>query len=156
MIFCGIDPGKSGAIVFVDEGGALEARRMPLIGKEWDLPALASIFVLARDCDTPTLTVLERVHAMPKQGVSSTFTFGVGYGLIQGLLAARGWPFQLVPPKTWQRSVLGTTTSEKEALVAAALRLFPALPIKRKADWGMADAALMAEHARRLARASAA
>jgi hypothetical protein len=30
---------------------------------------------------------------MPGQGVSSTFTFGTGYGQIQGLLGGLGIPF---------------------------------------------------------------
>ena len=33
--------------------------------------------------------------------------------------------------------------------VSAAKSLFPDLPIKVKADWGLADAALIAEYARR-------
>ena len=38
------------------------------------------------------LAVLENVHSMPKQGVSSSFCFGEGKGIWEGILAALKFP----------------------------------------------------------------
>jgi phosphoglucosamine mutase len=42
------------------------------------------------------LAVVELVHSMPKQGVRSTFTFGVAYGMARGTIAALQVLTQLV------------------------------------------------------------
>lgn len=49
--------------------------------------------------------VLEKVHSMPGQGVSSSFKFGVNYGNLQGLLMALGIPFEEVPPANWTKAM---------------------------------------------------
>jgi len=51
----------------------------------------------------PNLAVLERVGAMPGQGVSSMFKFGQAFGTVQGILAALKVPTHLVAPVTWKR-----------------------------------------------------
>jgi len=50
------------------------------------------------------LAVLERVSAMPGQGVSSMFRFGEGYGVVQGVLAALGIPVIAGSPAVWKRA----------------------------------------------------
>ena len=46
--------------------------------------------------------VVENVHAMPKQGVSSTFKFGMGVGIIHGVAGALRLPMTLVTPNQWK------------------------------------------------------
>ena len=96
--------------------------------------------------------VVERVTAMPKQGVTSMFNFGVNFGFIQGLLTAYGIPFELVSPAKWKREF--GVTSDKNTSIAVAQRLFPDVSLLRtercrKPDDGIAEALLMAEYARR-------
>ena len=98
---------------------------MPLAGKELDLPTLAAIIRSA----APELAVIEKVHSMPGQGVSSTFSFGTGYGQLQGLLAGLGIPFELVTPQAWKKVVLAGTAKDKDAAIAYCRRAFPEVPL---------------------------
>ena len=49
--------------------------------------------------------VIEKVNAMPKQGVSSTFKFGTSFGFCQGMLVAAGIRFEFATPQKWQKSL---------------------------------------------------
>jgi crossover junction endodeoxyribonuclease RuvC len=92
----------------------------------------------------PDCAWIERVHALPKQGVTSSFSFGLSYGLVRGVLAALSVPVSLVTPQEWKKSFrLGA--SKNEARVIAA-RLFPANSgsFTRAKDDGRAEAALLA------------
>jgi crossover junction endodeoxyribonuclease RuvC len=153
--YIGIDPGLTGAVAVIDAGGRLvSATRTPIIraaagGKsQYDTPAMVELLAEHKDCRV----ALELVGAMPHDGVASSFRFGTGWGLWQGILAALALPTVLVRPKEWQAATLvGLPRGKavKTSAVSAAQALFPTLPIKVKADWGMADAALMAEWCRR-------
>ena len=64
-----------------------------------DMPAAASRHGRRRLLDAqladlvaqmaPDIAVVEEVHALPRQGVVSTFTFGVSFGVVRGVLAPR-------------------------------------------------------------------
>ncbi|MBF0410956.1 MAG: hypothetical protein HQM10_26670 [Candidatus Riflebacteria bacterium] len=98
----GIDPGQQGGIAIFEED-EMKTMAMPLIGKEIDIAKIREyIFSSAK----PDKAVIEKVHAMPKQGVSSTFTFGKGYGELIGLLKAFGIPYIEVSPMQWKKKVL--------------------------------------------------
>ena len=80
------------------------------------------------------------------------FTFGAGYGFLQGVLTAYGIPYQLVPPQTWKKAF--TLNSVKQTSIEVCQRLFPNVSLYRtgrctKPHDGMAEALLMAEYARR-------
>lgn len=49
--------------------------------------------------------LVEQVHAMPGQGVSSTFTFGQRFGEILGALTALGLGYELVSPQKWMKEI---------------------------------------------------
>ena len=83
-----IDPGLKGAIAFTHP---ITAKPLPLAGKELDLVAIAQWIEAA----APQLAVIEKVGAMPKQGVASTFKFGKGYGGLLGVCAALQVPVEL-------------------------------------------------------------
>ena len=92
----------------------------------------------------PDAAWIERVHALPKQGVTSSFSFGLSYGLARGVLAALGVPVTLVTPQEWKRAFrLGSSKSEARTI---ACRLFPANAgyFARVRDDGRAEAALLA------------
>jgi hypothetical protein len=65
-------------------------------------------------------------HPMP---LASTFTFGCGYGQLQGLLAGMGVPFELVTPQSWKKLVLAGTPKDKDAAIAYCRRTFPDVPL---------------------------
>lgn len=89
---------------------------------------------------------------MPKQGVTSTFTFGVGFGYIKGMLEAFEIPYQEISPQKWKKEF--GLTNDKAKSIEVCKRLFPAVSLRpteksRVNNDGMAEAVLMAEFARR-------
>jgi crossover junction endodeoxyribonuclease RuvC len=93
---------------------------------------------------SPDLAIVERVAAMPKQGVASTFKFGASYGALLGVIGALGIPSVLVTPTKWKKHF--ALDAEKERARALALRMWPARSelFSRKKDHGRAEAALLA------------
>ena len=62
--------------------------------------------VLAYDDAAQISAILERVHAMPGQGVTSMFSFGANYGYWRGVLQGLRIPFTEVHPRTWQKGLM--------------------------------------------------
>jgi crossover junction endodeoxyribonuclease RuvC len=139
MNIISFDPGKKGGIA-THHKGITNVYPMPLAGKVLDLASIATIIKNA----SPDIAVIEKVGGMPGQGVASTFTFGTGYGQIQGLLAGLGIPFELVTPQAWKKLVLAGTTKDKDAAIAYCRRAFPHIPLVmprcRTPHDGIADA----------------
>jgi len=139
MNMIAFDPGQKGGIA-THHNGTTTAYPMPLAGKGLDLPAIAGII----RSTSPDLAVIEKVGSMPGQGVASTFTFGTGYGQLQGILAGLGIPFELVTPQAWKKLVLAGTAKDKAAAIAYCRRVFPdvslVMPRCRSAHDGIADA----------------
>lgn len=156
MKVMGIDPGITGGVVCLSQDGFLDyALRTPCLAvsgkRHYDLPGMVeAINSVART--TPELLVaIEKVGAMPRDGKVGAFSFGKGYGIWLGILSALGIPYLEVTPQRWQSRMLSGLPRGPQTKASAVLRsksLFPELPIKVKADWGMADAALIAEYAR--------
>lgn len=144
-IFIGVDPGKSGAIVALPEGSD-KAIRIRLEATEADVAEFVRHHFGATNA---AKAVLEKVGAMPKQGVSSTFKFGQSYGFCRGLLIANRIAFNDVTPTKWQTAMQCRTKGNKNVTKAKAQQLFPNL------DWRIthkeADALLLAEYCRRTA-----
>jgi crossover junction endodeoxyribonuclease RuvC len=155
-IHLGIDPGKQGGLAFIvpTETGpcVYDAMPMPLSGNEIDPVVIADLVKVHLLSDAVHATV-ELVGAMPKQGLSSTFTFGKGYGTIQGILAALGVSFELVTPQKWKGAVLAGTTKDKDAAIAWCRRAYPyanLIPAGcRVPHDGIADAICIAEYGKR-------
>jgi crossover junction endodeoxyribonuclease RuvC len=89
---------------------------------------------------------------MPKQGVASSFTFGEGFGIWKGIIAAFQLPVELVSPQRWKKTMLADQGKEKDASRFKAMQLFPSVAdqLKRVKDDGRAEALLLAEYGRRL------
>jgi crossover junction endodeoxyribonuclease RuvC len=153
VIVLGIDPGLDGGLAFIGDG-LFDIMTMPILendkGRELDEEAIASI--IKQYQNGIILAVVEKVHSMPKQGVRSTFTFGMGYGQIKGILAALAIPRELVRPQEWQRTILKGYPEGSEAIVAS--QLFPGRDFRKsqrskKPHSGILDAVLIAEYGRR-------
>lgn len=143
MTYIGIDPGKSGAIAIIRDNEV----EMYTYGEETYRDVLKKYSSLGN-----TFCILEKVHAMPHQGVTSMFSFGENFGFIQGLLWANGIPYELVTPQKWKKE-FGCTT-DKNTSIAVAKRLYPNVSFKRTERCttdsdGMAEALLMATYGMR-------
>jgi len=145
MRVLGVDPGLNGALALWDSDmGILITLDMPIVksGKHKQISeGLLADMVSRLD---PETAWVELVHAMPKQGVVSTFTFGMGFGMVRGVITGKGVPLRLVRPQQW-KSVYGLR-SDKSASRAVAARLFPscANEFSRVRDEGRSEAALIA------------
>lgn len=144
----GIDPGKNGGIAVIWHGGKIETN---VYSDELMLKTARELR------NVEVIACVEKVGAMPKQGVASTFNFGVSYGIIQGILMANNIPFQLITPQRWKKEF--GLNSDKTKSIEVCQKLFPTVSLyrtercKTKHD-GMAEALLMALYAnRRLAYA---
>ena len=137
MTYLGLDPGKSGAIAFLrgDEAWCIKCSETP-----------ADIADALREVEGPCFAIIERVHSMPRQGVSSTFKFGESFGLLQGLLVALQIPHEFVTPAKWQGTMGCRSGGDKNVTKKRAQELFPAI----KVIHAVADALLLAEYCRRL------
>ena len=137
-----VDPGVSGAYaLLVDDGGVT----MPIVD---DLPVVgnqinASAWRRTINSLMPDLAVVELVHSMPKQGVASTFRFGMACGIIRGVLLGAGVPIIDVTPNTWKKYFRLNNEAEKSR--ALACQRFPTLlGLARKKDHNRAEALLIA------------
>lgn len=142
----GIDPGKSGGIAFINE---FRIQTFPYSDE-----TLIKCLQKARDWGghDKVRVCLEKVNAMPGQGVVSMFNFGKSLGFIEGVLQAYSIPYQLVPPQKWRKEF--SITGGKTHSIQVCQKLFPkisllATPRSRKPHDGMAEALLMAEYAKR-------
>ena len=147
----GIDPGLDGGLAALD-GEGLELQVMPVVAagrrREIDEQALVDWLLAHR----PAHVFIERVQAMPRQGVVSMFSFGAGWGLVRGICAGLGLSYELVRPQEWQKTMLAGQPKGSEYLVAS--RLWPSAEWRaseraQKPHDGLVDAALIAEHGRR-------
>ena len=146
MIYIGVDPGKNGGIAVI---GRLSKANYcgASVYSDNELLDVCKLFK-----DKPCVCYLEHVHAMPKQGVSSTFNFGMNFGFIQGVLKAYEIPYELVTPQKWKKEF--SCTSDKNTSIEVCKRLFPGVNLKatdrcRKDHDGIAEALLIAEYGSR-------
>lgn len=154
-VWVGIDPGQKGGICAIDENQKLKVYPMPVIH---DLNHLLKKWEIKH-------AFLEKSQAMPKQGVSSMFNYGVSYGMLQGLLIANNVSHTLIKPMEWQKLMFQGTAPKKNGIkrnpkdraIEAANRIFCktsdywlANSRCRKPHDGMIDSALIAEACRRM------
>jgi len=139
----GVDPGVTGGIAFFFPSNprGITAEDIPTVAGEVDTDTLARrIRQMA-----PTMAIIERVGAMPKQGVSSTFKFGFAAGALNATLSVLGIERHLIVPAKWKRHY--GLPAEKEAARLRAIMLWPGAGcFARKKDHGRAEAALIARY----------
>jgi hypothetical protein len=150
--YIGIDPGLSGAIAILGvDNYCLEVRDVPLTeAGGYDFCRMYELLdeVVAKHVYGNVHLILEQQQAMPKQGVSSTFKTGFGYGAWHALCTIVMPDFEVVSPRKWKKA-LGLT-SDKEASRALAVKLYPSLQdrLTRKKDHNRAEAILLAHYTR--------
>ncbi len=143
MHYIGIDPGKAGGIAVLWEGGREEA---------WDMPederGMVQLFqtIMAGKQPRAFKCALEKAQAMPGQGVTSMFNYGVSFGILRGVLASFSISTQFVTPRKWQKVFDNRKKGEdtKKTSLKMARRLFPRVELHLKKDHGKSDALLIA------------
>ena len=150
MTTIGIDPGLSGAVAFIFEDGSLRVHDMPTFSlkrngktkREIDAVQLATL--LHQGANDDVVVWLEQVGSMPGQGVSSVFAFGQAFGISKGIVAALGYPLNLVTPQVWKKAL--RVPAAKDGARARASQIMP----RAASNWplvkhdGRAEAALIA------------
>jgi len=161
MVFAGVDPGKYGAISFLDGKG----KCLEIIDYRDELDMANKISVVPWK---PSIVMLEFVHPFPGEGVKSVHSLSQNLGIWKGILAMLKWPVEEVSPMKWRNAVLdspskkGKKTAQekkeaKEKIVFFARRKWPEADIeiseKRDSEMnkrasGKADSLCIAEYGR--------
>jgi len=139
--FIGVDPGKNGAVAVIAADGTYFVA-------DFEDPASAAETVRGMWWEVDKVfAIMEKVHAMPKQGVSSSFSFGMNFGIWQGIFAALLIPIQFVTPQKWQAAVFskysGASVGKTRSSEVARM-LFPKADLRLKKHDGRAEALLIA------------
>lgn len=118
MLYIGIDPGAKGSMCIISNGKVLF--------KDFDLKDYSSALKAFLDTDdTELMVAIEKVHAMPGQGVSSSFSFGQRLGELEGMLTALQIPYELVAPRDWQKACGIPAKSDKKGIASVIQKLYP-------------------------------
>ena len=101
----GIDPGANGAISFTTTNDKIRKRNGVSPWKCHKLLAGRTLIcTMAKQAyHKEIVAYIEKVHAMPHDGRSSLFKFGVNYGVWLGILDAKGIKTIEVSPQKWMR-----------------------------------------------------
>jgi crossover junction endodeoxyribonuclease RuvC len=143
MIFAAVDPGAvNAAIAVFHDSQPVFVDDIRTVNGMLDSTAFAHAL---QDMKVEHV-VVENVHAMPKQGLSSTFKFGMGVGIIHGVAGALRLPLTLVTPNQW-KAFHGIKGPDKEASRALAIRKWPNhnKHLDRKKDADRAEALLIGD-----------
>ena len=170
-IYVGIDPGKSGGVAVIHPDGSAEAWYTPIITtrktsprkktpsgkkyvkvtKKYDETGMFRLLGKFRKLKREGFTIkvgLERVGAAPRDGRTSAFNFGMGWGLWRMALTASGFTYRLVEPSKWRPELVGKGADKKESLYLAR-KLWPDVELPLMKDEAKAEALLIAEWIRR-------
>ena len=148
MKILGVDPGLSGALAVL-EIGAEDVRVLEII----DVPVLGNKTKQSIDVISvqqfllnhgPQHCIFERARSMPRQGVASTFRYGVATGMLFATVMLCAIPVISIDPGEWKRKMrLGR---DKQLSRQRALEVLPSGHeyFKRRRDHNRAEAALLA------------
>lgn len=160
----GIDPGKSGAFVVLNDSGEIvEIIPTPLIGKEYDKQAIRDIF-----CKYNYEKIgLEKPNVIFGVGKSAVASLMHCVGMFEGIMIGLGLPHIMVQPKEWQKECWKHVKTQKKAdgktdtkatSILASINLWPNVNFKitnkggvsKNYNDGICDAALVGEYVRRM------
>ena len=151
MKIIGIDPGLSGAIAVLENNKVLNIFDMPVMpeGKknkrQLNSAHLVSLIKENISTSEEVAIVVERVNAMPGQGVTSMFNFGQTFGAIKGICAALELPIFFIRPAKWKKH-FELINSSKDSSRTKAIEMYPKLSgdLAKKKDVNKSDAILIA------------
>ncbi len=153
MFIIGIDPGISGAVCFFENGEIKDVIDMPSMAEGKKNKRQINGNQLFNEIEQRIknmskkniAVVVEKVSAMPGQGVTSMFNFGQSFGVIKGISAAMQLPIYFISPAKWKK-YYNLIKTEKDASRTKAIEIFPYISssLSRKKDGNKADAILIA------------
>ncbi len=146
----GIDPGRKGGIVFLDDL-AIEILvfKMP--------ESIEEIYILLKEREKRIWKVfIEKQSPFPRQGVVSMFKLGFHYGNLLGCLKILGIDYEEISSQKWKRyfGILGkgSRKERKEKAIEKVRELFRGIEERIGMDLsrndGIAEAILIAEYGR--------
>ena len=140
----GIDPGKSGAIAFINKEN-LKGSFVHDYSAEADMRDL-----LLEQKENIDIAVIERLTTLfpnPKQVFThkTNFVLGENFGFWKGMLVALAIPFVEIAPRDWKKGLVKAKGSAEQKIEAVRIanQLFPEINIP-KTKHGRADALLIA------------
>jgi len=149
-LILGVDPGLSGALALYDVVGKRlsTVHDMPTIKAGTDSKRIVDESALAVWVDVFAKNIMhafvERVGTRPGESPVAAFSFGCGYGILRGILAANMIPMTFVTPQKWKKA-LGVPAAKDGARARASQLLPTASPNwSRAKDDGRAEASLIA------------
>ena len=146
MLYLGIDAGSvNGALGAIDhDGNYVESFMIDHKDKHILALVFKSRILSIVDPKEGAQICMEQVHAMPKQGISSTWNFARAVGVISAVCELTNYPFHLVSPQKWKKHF--NLTADKNEALDLARKLFPKAPLKLKKDINRAEALLIARY----------
>lgn len=151
MRILGIDPGKYGAFVILDNKELVHYCVTPLKDNSLDLVNINR--EISRIAPTIDIAYLEKVSGWAGKGSMGMFNFGKTCGSIEMALVSNKIHYKHVSPKSWQKDIYGDTAGKgKQRSEIAFSRLFKDTNLNdltKKQKEGIWDASLIAEYGRR-------
>lgn len=157
IYYIGIDPGmrEAGVGILNGEGGFVTSKRL----SNWTPHEFKDLIISIVDSnydsdasDTYVIAAIEKVGAMPKQGISSTGKFMKATGIMIGILVGLEVPFVEVAPKKWRKisPTLATqkgesSTDKKKKSLEYIQNRYPEAKLTKQIEHNVADALCMAE-----------
>jgi len=156
MRILGVDPGKDGGAVILDEAGVVIAKEVMFLNssEEFD-PVAYEAFIQTHG--PVNHAFVELVHAIHKTSAKTMFNFGQAFMFAHLLPRLLKIPMTLVPPKQWQKVIhvgVDMKLPAKERSLIIFNRQYPGLDVRRTERCktqhdGMIDALHICEFGRR-------
>ena len=153
MVIFGIDPGLTGACAAIEfnTNKIIKYKVFDFIKNNYDeldpvdlLEKINSIYYRKCHC------FIEHAQAMPGNGVTGMFNYGVGYGMLLAALSIGEIEYTKIRPAKWKKH-FGLIKKSKLASVELAEELFPDAELRGPRGGlkdGRAEALLIAEYGR--------
>ena len=147
MIIMGVDPGSKGGLSIIKNC----SNKLPKIMFFTRMPVVniygKKIVDTLKICGELSkykidIAIIEKVHAMPRQGVTSSFQFGRSFGGIEALCYIFAKRVDYVAPAVWKKAI-GLGSSKKDSLDMARLKFGNQDVWKIKSNDGIAEASLL-------------
>lgn len=133
MKVCGVDLGKDGGIVILDEGVVIFHEVMPVYNatkstREFDVGMIGEIF----DTFKPDYTYIEKALQMSK-GMKAIASIHECSGIFKGILGAYNLSYDIISPQRWQKNIFSGLNYKdtKQASIMFARRMAPEINWKK-------------------------